>query len=460
MEENVTPSSAIPFAAYKGSGKYIFISYAHKDSAQVYPIITRFHQQEYNVWYDEGIEPGIEWPEEIANALDGSSLFVVFITPNSVASENVRNEINFALAQKMPFIAIYLCATSLTPGLQLQIGSKQAILQYQMDADAFERKYRYSFDTIFNPGKREPEKPAVPPITATAPEQKAPEPAPAAAKSEPPAAPPDGALSFKSDLIRQAACAEIGLPPERHLEAKHCVAVTKLKLYADAFGAHCLAADKRSGRLMLWRKNDSPQFFHEPGSITDISDIAYFTNLRELTLIYQRFSDLSALSGLPIKVLDLSINKLGSLTPLASLQQMISLYLDHASYESLLPLDGLEALAYLSNFAIAPAAFSDLCSLRLPGLLHLTLSESKLESLAGISNLKSVNWLELQNCVIFEYDDIANLKNIDTLSLLGCKVFDYSFLKELPNLKTLSVDAEQKQAITEQFGTLPPYIKF
>ncbi len=457
MPDTNTPSLSIPFAAYKGSGKYIFISYAHKDSALVYPIITRFTQQNYNVWYDEGIEPGIEWPEEIANALNSSSLFVVFITLNSVASENVRNEINFALARKMPFIAIHLCATSLTPGLQLQIGSKQAIMHYQMDADAFERKYRYSFDTIFNPGARKPEKPATPVVSQTTPKKKTNEPAPAPMKPVPV---PAGAISFKCDIIRQAACAEIGLPPERQLEAKHCAVVTRLNLFADAFGSQYLAVNKNAGRLMAYRKNDSPQFFHERGSITQLDDFAAFRNLKELVIPFHRFSDLAPLSGLPIKNLDLSLNKLGSLAPLAQLNQLATLYLDYAEYESLLPLDGLETLLFFSASAMAPAAFSDLCSLNLPGLLHLNLTDSKLESLAGISNLKSVNWLELRNCVVFEFEDIGNMKNIDTLSLFGSKCFDYSFLNKLPNLKTLSVDEEQKKAITEQFGAQPSYIKF
>ena len=171
-------NSSIPFIAYKGTEPYMFISYAHVDSAQVYPIIMRFTRQGYNVWYDEGIEPGIEWPEEIAKALNASRLFVVFITPNSVASENVRNEINFALAHKLPFIAIFLCETTLTPGLQLQIGSKQAIMHYQMDGNSFERKYRYSFDTIFKPGVNPPEKPAAPVALSPAGDEKAPAQAP------------------------------------------------------------------------------------------------------------------------------------------------------------------------------------------------------------------------------------------------------------------------------------------
>lgn len=173
INKNTTPASApsradrvsgIPFPAYKGKEPYIFISYAHVDSALVYPIISEFYGSGYNVWYDEGIEPGIEWPEEIANALDRCSLFVVFVSPAATSSPNVRNEINFALTKKdLPFIAIHLTATTLTPGLQLQMGTKQAILKYNLDEDSFRRKYTYSFETVFKrPEKRKPFSPPSP----------------------------------------------------------------------------------------------------------------------------------------------------------------------------------------------------------------------------------------------------------------------------------------------------------
>ena len=143
--------SGIPFPAYRGKEPYMFISYAHVDSPMVYQIISEFNDMGYNVWYDEGIEPGIEWPEEIANALNRCCLFVVFITPIAADSSNVRNEINFALSKKLPFIAIHIKETTLTPGLQLQMGSKQAILKYDMDDESFRRKYTYSFETVLKP---------------------------------------------------------------------------------------------------------------------------------------------------------------------------------------------------------------------------------------------------------------------------------------------------------------------
>lgn len=43
------------FKAYEGDEKFIFISYAHKDSETVYPIIEKLNADGYRVWFDDGI---------------------------------------------------------------------------------------------------------------------------------------------------------------------------------------------------------------------------------------------------------------------------------------------------------------------------------------------------------------------------------------------------------------------
>lgn len=450
-----THNLPIPFAAYKGSENFIFISYSHLDSSLVYPEITKFHRQGYRVWYDEGIEPGIEWPEEIGNALNSSSLFVVFITPNSVNSENVRNEINFALARKMPFIAIHLVPTTLTPGLQLQIGSKQAILRYQMDEDSFTRKYQYSFDSVLRPGQP----PVAPPPVASAPVSEL-QPQPAQKVAEPSAPfepkPTAGAIAFKCDLVRRAACAELGLPDEKALEQKHTLAVKRLRLFGNLFGEQLLARRKFADHLMVYKKAGLPELIYERGDVSDLSDFVHFRGLTDLLLPFQRFNDLSPLRDLSIEVLDISCNLLGDLSPLGQLVNLKHLELDFCTFENLLPLEHCRNLSYLAVSTISSKDFEQLCAVSFNNLYHLDISESKLESLAGISHLRSINFLEIRNCTIFEFTDLGKLKSLDTLSMNGTNCSDYSFLKQLPNLQTLTVNDDQKPAVIELFGGKAP----
>jgi hypothetical protein len=141
-------NTRIPFEAYRGTGPYIFVSYAHKDSGQVFPIIAEFHQAGFPVWYDEGIDPGNEWPEEIAKALLNCSLFIVFISSSAAESKNVVREINYALTKNKPFIHIWLEDTTLNPGLEMQISSNQGIMRFRMEPENFSRKCQQSFEAF------------------------------------------------------------------------------------------------------------------------------------------------------------------------------------------------------------------------------------------------------------------------------------------------------------------------
>jgi hypothetical protein len=135
-----TDPSGPPFEAFKGNQPYVFISYSHKDSPVVFKEITGLYHAGYRIWYDEGIDPGNEWPDEVAQALEKSSFFIVFISPNSINSQNVKNEINFALNKHKPFLAVHITDTVLPSGLLLRMGDIQAIFRYKMDEITFTKK--------------------------------------------------------------------------------------------------------------------------------------------------------------------------------------------------------------------------------------------------------------------------------------------------------------------------------
>ena len=148
----------LPIPAYQGDEPYIFVSYAHKDHDRVFTEIKRFNDDGYHVWYDEGITPGNEWTDEIASALSKCSLFIVFLTKNSVKSSNVADEINYVIDEGIPAIAIYLEECELQGGLKLRFQRKQAIMNYQMPEEEYIYKYRKSFDRILE-RKPEPDEP-------------------------------------------------------------------------------------------------------------------------------------------------------------------------------------------------------------------------------------------------------------------------------------------------------------
>lgn len=114
---------------YSGVEPYIFISYSHKDSAIVLPIVEQLDKMGFRVWFDEGIEVGSEWPQFIAEHIKKCEIVLNFISKNYEESLNCRSEITFALDLKKRFLSVYLIddLNLLSDGLRMQLSINQAI---------------------------------------------------------------------------------------------------------------------------------------------------------------------------------------------------------------------------------------------------------------------------------------------------------------------------------------------
>ncbi len=129
-----------PFAAYEGDEPYVFVCYAHDDSSLVYPEIKWLQDQDINVWYDEGISPGAEFPDELGRAILGASLILFYVSPASIASRHCRDEVYFGLDRNTPILALHLSKSEMPAGLALTTGTSQAILRYEMRVPVYRQK--------------------------------------------------------------------------------------------------------------------------------------------------------------------------------------------------------------------------------------------------------------------------------------------------------------------------------
>lgn len=114
---------------YSGNEPYIFISYAHKDSHKVIPILEELQKRRFRFWYDSGIDVGTEWPEYIASSLGKASCVLAFISENAQMSPNCRREITYSINAGKAVLVVYLEECSLSPGMQLQLGTLHAIFR-------------------------------------------------------------------------------------------------------------------------------------------------------------------------------------------------------------------------------------------------------------------------------------------------------------------------------------------
>ena len=126
---------------YIGEKPYIFVSYAHKDSEVVMRAIALLQQSGFRVWYDEGIDPGSEWPDTIEKYLERSSYFIGFISANALDSNYCKCELHTAFNERKKMLIVYLENIKLEGGLKMQLSSRQAIHWYRYESEnAFFKK--------------------------------------------------------------------------------------------------------------------------------------------------------------------------------------------------------------------------------------------------------------------------------------------------------------------------------
>jgi WD40 repeat protein len=76
----------------------VFISYAREDEEFVRELAEALTHRGKSVWVDwEGIAPTVDWWNEICRGIEGSSLFLIVLSPDSVRSEVCTREIDHAV---------------------------------------------------------------------------------------------------------------------------------------------------------------------------------------------------------------------------------------------------------------------------------------------------------------------------------------------------------------------------
>lgn len=125
---------------YEGQQDYLFFSYCHDDAAKVFPIIERLALEGFRVWFDDGIHPGEEWPEVIANHLTGAKACVSVVSVQAAESHNCRNELSFALANNKPMLSIILEDFPMPLGIQLQLSNTRYLRTYEENEESFYNK--------------------------------------------------------------------------------------------------------------------------------------------------------------------------------------------------------------------------------------------------------------------------------------------------------------------------------
>ena len=115
--------------AYEGKEPYIFVSYAHKDSEKVVPVVRALKDAGFRVWYDEGLVQGENYHEDIAEHIALCTTALVFLSSASANSTYCKMEIEYAFSCGKKLSVVYLEENvALSPGIQLLLNSIQSLM--------------------------------------------------------------------------------------------------------------------------------------------------------------------------------------------------------------------------------------------------------------------------------------------------------------------------------------------
>lgn len=86
-----------------------FISYSRVNKDFASKLAKELKEEGFSVWFDlMDIPTGARWDDEVENALHESEIFLIILTPDSIASENVKDEIGYAIDHGTRILPILL----------------------------------------------------------------------------------------------------------------------------------------------------------------------------------------------------------------------------------------------------------------------------------------------------------------------------------------------------------------
>src|SRR6266508_2538164 len=106
----------------------VFTSYSRRDKETVDQIVGVIENTGIDVWIDrEAIKSGNMWRVQIVEAIDTCAAFLLVLSPNSAASDNVRKEIDLAEGSGRTIFAIMLQPMKLPAEIRYQLAGLQFI---------------------------------------------------------------------------------------------------------------------------------------------------------------------------------------------------------------------------------------------------------------------------------------------------------------------------------------------
>lgn len=112
---------------YVDKQPFIFISYAHNNHKIVNSYINELHSLNYNLWYDESINPMDEWNDKLQGKIESATCLIVFVSEESATSKWVQRELHYASGKNKKIIPVLISETDSLDDLEFNMGHIQCV---------------------------------------------------------------------------------------------------------------------------------------------------------------------------------------------------------------------------------------------------------------------------------------------------------------------------------------------
>ncbi len=113
--ENVDFKYKITLEPYDGDEPYLFVSYSHVDTQTVDEVMHVLDKEKFRMWYDDAMEIGDDFREELKDKIKKCTGVLVFISENSMRSKFCGMEIITAFKYDKRIYPIYLSESVTVP---------------------------------------------------------------------------------------------------------------------------------------------------------------------------------------------------------------------------------------------------------------------------------------------------------------------------------------------------------
>jgi hypothetical protein len=141
----------------------IFISYSREDEGAVNALVADLADIGYEVWWDRSLRGGQEWWATILEQIRGCRLFIIAVSPTSMASAACASEIWYAAALWRPILPVMV--KTVAPQVLPPIVARHHILDYRRARTRVRRALQQALEVLpVEPSPLPTQLPPAPPV--------------------------------------------------------------------------------------------------------------------------------------------------------------------------------------------------------------------------------------------------------------------------------------------------------